>query len=536
MVGLGVDPDVALPDRLVPGARARRRARQAQPDGPGPAVDVRLAGATDTADSVDSVDSAGAKPADPVAPASGSDRELDADAEAEAELDSGADATGTEWLPPAVRRRLHRRHRILLAGVTGAVVVCASVSALVASPARGPRMSSAGASRLAPTQPDGVPVDGALRSTPPGAVLPLDSKPPPVRDSASAVAAPAPTGAGEQAATRAPATPAAAPLPSVAPLSVRVVPDVFVQAPRPLTEAEVSKVRTTVGATSTELVAVGPVALGHGTTTALGVDPSSFRTVAPKGTAESTQLWQSVLAGDVAVAHTVARALAVPLGGQTSLSPTGAQPASFRVGAFATTGLPGVGVVVDQRFDDQLGLMPHAGLVVAAPGKDPVVTAALVHQALGDGVTATPLRVPVGQDGRLSWVPPAVGPVTSGFGPRVSPGGGAAAFHGGIDIGAGFGAPIYAASAGTVVYAGAAAGFGSEVVLQHAGNVQTVYGHMERILVTAGTAVRAGQPIALVGSAGESTGPHLHFEVHVSDGSYVDPLPWLVAHGVRVDR
>ena len=92
-----------------------------------------------------------------------------------------------------------------------------------------------------------------------------------------------------------------------------------------------------------------------------------------------------------------------------------------------------------------------------------------------------------------------------------------------------------AASSGSVVYAGPASGFGNEVILEHPGNVETVYGHMERILVTAGSPVTVGQPIALVGSEGESTGPHLHFEVHVN-GSLTDPLAWLIAHGVHVQQ
>ena len=144
--------------------------------------------------------------------------------------------------------------------------------------------------------------------------------------------------------------------------------------------------------------------------------------------------------------------------------------------------------------------------------------------------------MPVSGAGQLTWVAPANGPITAGFGYRQSPLiPGTREFHAGIDIGAPLGAPIYAASSGSVVYAGPASGFGNEVILQHAGNVETVYGHMERILVTAGSPVTVGQPIALVGSEGESTGPHLHFEVHVN-GNLTDPLAWLVAHGVRVEQ
>jgi murein DD-endopeptidase MepM/ murein hydrolase activator NlpD len=324
--------------------------------------------------------------------------------------------------------------------------------------------------------------------------------------------------------------------PQVAPLKHRIDPDVFIQTSRPLTQAELKAVRKATGSARSTLVATGRVQLGErGATTAIGVNPSSFRAYAPKGTAESTALWQSVARGDVAVAHTVARALAVPLGGQTSIADDGVSGWDFRVGAYATTGLPGVGVVVSDQYDPLLGLTPNTGLVISAPGHDPVVTAALAEEALGTAagtVQATPLRVPVAGNGRLAWVAPAVGPVTQGFGVGATS---TYAGHPGIDIGAPIGAPIYAASAGTVLYAGPAAGFGNEVILLHAGGVQTVYGHMERILVTPGQAISAGQPIALVGSLGESTGPHLHFEVHVND-ALVDPLAWLIAHGVRVVR
>jgi murein DD-endopeptidase MepM/ murein hydrolase activator NlpD len=89
---------------------------------------------------------------------------------------------------------------------------------------------------------------------------------------------------------------------------------------------------------------------------------------------------------------------------------------------------------------------------------------------------------------------------------------------------------------GVVVRAGAASGFGLAVHIQHANGDVTVYGHMERILVEAGQAVRAGDTIALLGNLGQSTGPHLHFEVHLGgvEGQRVDPLPWLRERGVAV--
>jgi len=101
-----------------------------------------------------------------------------------------------------------------------------------------------------------------------------------------------------------------------------------------------------------------------------------------------------------------------------------------------------------------------------------------------------------------SWVRPIQGaPITSGFGPRWG------RLHAGID----FGAPIYAASNGTVIATGPVSGFGQWVKLQHPGNITTVYGHISRWTVTVGQAVQTGQLIAYSGNEGHSTGPHLHW-------------------------
>jgi murein DD-endopeptidase MepM/ murein hydrolase activator NlpD len=131
--------------------------------------------------------------------------------------------------------------------------------------------------------------------------------------------------------------------------------------------------------------------------------------------------------------------------------------------------------------------------------------------------------------------PKAVLPVqgarlTSTFGPRWG------TLHAGIDLAAPIGTPEYAAMDGVVLEAGPASGFGLAVYIQHDNGDVTVYGHMEEILVTAGQVVKAGDTIALLGNRGQSTGPHLHFEVHVGgiDGQKIDPRPWLRDRGIEV--
>jgi murein DD-endopeptidase MepM/ murein hydrolase activator NlpD len=120
--------------------------------------------------------------------------------------------------------------------------------------------------------------------------------------------------------------------------------------------------------------------------------------------------------------------------------------------------------------------------------------------------------------------------LTSTFGPRWG------TLHAGIDLAAPIGTPEYAAMDGVVLEAGPASGYGNVVYIQHDNGDVTVYGHMEEILVTAGQVVKAGDTIALLGNRGQSTGPHLHFEVHVGgiDGQKIDPLPWLRERGIDI--
>lgn len=104
--------------------------------------------------------------------------------------------------------------------------------------------------------------------------------------------------------------------------------------------------------------------------------------------------------------------------------------------------------------------------------------------------------------------------------------------HNGIDIGASYGSPIYAAASGTVWIAGYSSSAGNWVVIDHGGGVLSVYMHASALYVSSGQYVSAGQSIAAVGSTGWSTGPHLHFGVMVGssggyDGYWVDPLGYV---------
>lgn len=117
---------------------------------------------------------------------------------------------------------------------------------------------------------------------------------------------------------------------------------------------------------------------------------------------------------------------------------------------------------------------------------------------------------------------PAVGRVSSNFGTRFHPIDKTSKFHGGMDIAIPTGTPVSSAGEGTVVFAGRKGGYGNLVIIDHPDGRQTRYAHLSSISVAAGDPVSIGQPIALSGSTGKSTGPHLHFEVR-ENGKPVDP-------------
>ena len=130
--------------------------------------------------------------------------------------------------------------------------------------------------------------------------------------------------------------------------------------------------------------------------------------------------------------------------------------------------------------------------------------------------------------GEMLWPVAASGTViTSNFGIREHPIQGIVKQHTGLDIGgAPLGTPVVAALDGVVTYAGWLGGYGNCVMINHGDGVVTLYGHGNKILTTVGKEVKQGETIMEVGSTGNSTGPHLHFEVRIN-GEYTNPLNYV---------
>lgn len=140
------------------------------------------------------------------------------------------------------------------------------------------------------------------------------------------------------------------------------------------------------------------------------------------------------------------------------------------------------------------------------------------EQAAAAASSAETGPAPAPSPGGLAW--PVSGPVTSGFGPRWG------RMHEGIDIMVSTGTPVRASAAGTVIYAGWLGGYGLLVVVDHGGGLSTAYAHNSSLASGVGTVVAQGDVISYSGNTGNSTGPHVHFEVRVN-GSAVDPMGYL---------
>jgi murein DD-endopeptidase MepM/ murein hydrolase activator NlpD len=124
--------------------------------------------------------------------------------------------------------------------------------------------------------------------------------------------------------------------------------------------------------------------------------------------------------------------------------------------------------------------------------------------------------------------------VSSGFGRREDPFTGSVSFHQGIDLCTTCGTPVLATANGKVVFSGPDGDYGLTLQIDHGRGVETRYSHNERLLVRAGQVVRRGQTIAQVGTSGRTTGPHVHYEIHVG-GRPVDPTQYILPDDVIVD-
>ncbi len=159
----------------------------------------------------------------------------------------------------------------------------------------------------------------------------------------------------------------------------------------------------------------------------------------------------------------------------------------------------------------------------------PAALAAVHNEELAKGLAFANDRAQ--REARLQqplYVMPTKGIFTSNFGYRWG------VLHAGIDLANSIGTPIYAVSDGVVTDAGPTAGYGMWVKLRHADGTVTLYGHINTTLVGVGDRVMAGDQIATMGNRGNSTGPHLHFEVLLGGTERIDPVPWLATRGLYV--
>ena len=179
---------------------------------------------------------------------------------------------------------------------------------------------------------------------------------------------------------------------------------------------------------------------------------------------------------------------------------------------------------------------PQTVLALAAFSKSPLessyrasVYAFSLMKNGGLNTTAEPLAWGLDLRSDRTTVPslwPVRGLVTAGFGQRMDPFSGEGAFHAGLDIAAPFGSRVESAADGIVFYAGPEQGYGNEILIDHGYGIKTKYGHLSRIQVMIGQAVKRGQVIGTVGMTGKTTGPHLHYEVLVHE-TPVNPTRYL---------
>ncbi len=183
------------------------------------------------------------------------------------------------------------------------------------------------------------------------------------------------------------------------------------------------------------------------------------------------------------------------------------------------------------------GMLPiHLSMLLWSPPDPGLVTPGITPELPGGGSpvfrkhvvdTKPPAPKPrIDSEGDALPVRAALPRLSSRFGRRGDPFRRTAAMHYGVDMPGRLGTPVLASAPGVVRFAGVAGSYGEMVEIAHDGALSTRYAHLSRILVRPGARVEQGEPVALMGSTGRSTGSHLHFEVRIG-GRAVDPLPYL---------
>lgn len=220
--------------------------------------------------------------------------------------------------------------------------------------------------------------------------------------------------------------------------------------------------------------------------------------------------------------------LATPL--TASAASTAATATTAPLLAVNTPAAKGGTAAADSNFDADDGsvaMVPSGvsfGRALDLQGVPLILRSAKPHSTFGGGLFTRGLYT--GPFARPAGLPVRASNVSSGFGTRWHPLLGGYRFHAGIDLVAPAGTQILATSPGVVTEAGWCGGYGLCVTVDHGDGYHTLYGHLSQLEVAAGQHVASGQRLGLVGSTGQSTGPHLHYEVRIN-GRPVDPRPYL---------
>ena len=261
--------------------------------------------------------------------------------------------------------------RLSAGHVAVALVLVASGATTVA--ATGVAVTPAGASAAA-RPVDDVPVVPAAT-----AAVPVPTSSPARRGGAPVVPVPS-------------ATPRAVPTTHapVRPLGALRTPDVYVTVPQPLTEAQVTALRSASGVAAMTVLDTGTVMVDGAKAQVVGVDPSEFRAFTPQETAASDGLWAAVARGEVAPSYGLAHERRLPLGGRVVV--TGRESVPERVGAFAAFGLPDVDVVADHAGAAAYGVAPGTAVLVSAPSRSIPDLQQTLRRVVGTGAKVEVLR------------------------------------------------------------------------------------------------------------------------------------------------